>query len=111
MRCLKFLRLLRLFISRKSLTFALSICIGFLWIFSGHSAEHNRYDNLVYVSDYLSQPVKLKTLRATPLTVSRDGSGLLDTLLNGQQVTLVGLGQEATRYLVSARVTNGHAEG
>lgn len=70
--------------------------------------EKLRREGVVYVEDYV-EPVALKALRATRLTFSRDGNGLLDSLRAGQEVRLVGIAED--RYLIKARVTNGLAEG
>jgi len=73
------------------------------------SKEKLRHNNVLYLEDYLKKPVELKTVHATPLTFTSDGTGILDGLRAGQTVTLVGLGTE--RYLVETRISTGRAQG
>ncbi len=73
------------------------------------AADKLRLDDVVYLDDFMSKPIELKALKATPLTFSRDGNGVIDTIGARQSVRLIGIGPE--RYLVQARVTNGRAEG
>src|SRR5438128_2075364 len=74
-----------------------------------HAVEKLRLDDVVYLDDFMGKPLELKALKSTPLTFSRDGNSVIDSLRPNQRVRLVGIGPE--RYLVEARVTNGRAEG
>ncbi len=65
--------------------------------------------DVVYVDDYLKNPVLLKTIRPTILTFSREGNSPIDSVPQGQTVHLIAIG--ADRHLVETRVTNGKAEG
>jgi hypothetical protein len=71
--------------------------------------ERARQEDVTYVEDFLAEPLVLRTLRATPLTFSRDGSGVMDWLVEKQKVTVLGLGPD--RHLVRAVISNGKAEG
>ncbi|MCC7518653.1 MAG: hypothetical protein IT578_05660 [Verrucomicrobiae bacterium] len=73
------------------------------------AVERPRQEDVIYVEDYLAAPLSLRTLRATPLAFSRNGSGVMDWLVEKQKVTVLGLGPE--RHLVRAVISNGKAEG
>jgi len=74
-----------------------------------HAADRLRQGDVVYLEDYLEKTVELKALRITPLTFTRDGTGMLDTLRANQYVQLLGIGTD--RYFVQARATNGKTQG
>ena len=71
--------------------------------------ERARQEDVLYVEDFLVEPLSLRTLRATPLAFSRDGTGVMDWLVEKQRVTVIGIGPE--RHLVRAIISNGKAEG
>lgn len=71
--------------------------------------ERSRQEDVTYVEDFLAEPLVLRTLRATPLAFGRDGTGVMDWLVEKQRVTVVGLGPD--RHLVRAMISNGRAEG
>lgn len=71
--------------------------------------ERPRQEDVAYVEDFLAEPLVLRTLRATPLAFSRDGTGVIDWLIEKQRVTVIGIGPD--RHLVRAMVSNGRAEG
>lgn len=87
-------------------------CLG-LFLFLAADAvpaiERARQTDVTYVEDYLSKPLVLRALKPTPLAFSRDGSGVIDWLVEKQKVAVIGLGPD--RHLVRATISNGKAEG
>lgn len=91
---------------------AIALCMAFLLllaIWGLHAAEKLRLEDVVYLDDFMDKSVELKAVKTTPLTFSRDGNSVIDSIRAKQSVRLIGIGPE--RYLVQARVTNGRAEG
>lgn len=81
----------------------------FAGIFLLEAGDRLRLEGVLYVDDFLSQPVVLEVLRPTSLSFSRNGDGLIDNLRSHQSVRVIGLAEE--RYLVGTRLANGPAEG
>jgi hypothetical protein len=65
--------------------------------------------DVVYLEEFLKQPLNLKAIQTTPITFTRDGHGPIDVVRPGQHVRVIGLWDR--KYLVNSWGSTGRVEG
>lgn len=91
-------------------------CVGLILFASINmfrAADRLRLDDVLYVDEHLKSQVRLKVVKPGALSLSRDGSGVIETIPAGRTVRLVGLATDQEHYLVEVEwmKSGGRAEG